>query len=136
MFMNNKGKIIQKWTPIFESMGLPDTKVRELFCLFAEDYSIRANQGLVDSDKLPEVIDGLLKTLEKVEKREVKRTLYNPITGKIEYELDNGIVIDEKNKFKQEPSIKQLIYLFGVDFVREVDKQGFREERLNEIING
>ena len=111
MFMSNKGKIIQKWTPIFESIGLPDTKVRE-------------------------VINELLKTLEKAEKREVKRTLYNPITGKIEYELDNGIFIDEKNKFKQEPSIKQLIYLFGVDFVREVDKQGFREERLNEIING
>lgn len=136
MFMNNKGRIIKKWTPVFESMGLPDTKVRELFCLFAEDYSDRVNRGLVDPDKLPEVINDLLKTLEVVEKREVKRTLYNPVTGKIEYELENGIIIDENNKFKQEPSIKQLIYFFGVDFVREVDKQGFREERLNEIING
>lgn len=136
MFMSNKGRIIQKWTPIFESMGLPDGKVRELLCIFAEDYSIRATAGLVEDDKLPEIINSLLKSLESSEKREVKRTLYNPITGKLEYELEDGIIIDENNKFKQEPSIKQLIYLFGVDFVREVDKQGFREERINELLNG
>ena len=130
----NKDRIIKKWSPIFESLGLKNKKVIELFCLFSEDYQNRAYKGLVDADKLPQVIDNLIKALSKSERKEVMRTLFNPITGKIEYELEGGIIIDEDNKFKHEPSIKQLIELFGVEFVRELDKEGFREERINSLL--
>jgi hypothetical protein len=131
----DKYKIIKKWSPVFESMGLANTKLREFFCLFAEDYQIRSDRGEVDNGNLPVVIRDLLDSVNKSVKIEVIRTLYNPLTGKLEYELEDGIIIDENNKFKSEPTIKDLISLFGVDFVREMDKQGFREEQINSIID-
>lgn len=132
----DKSRIIQKWAPIFESLGLYDNKFRELLCLFAEDYAIRGERGKVDQNKLPEIINELIISASKSCRIEVKRTFYNSITGKLEYELENGLIVDEKNKFKKELTTSELISLFGTDFVREIDKQGFREERINELLNG
>lgn len=132
----DKSRIIQRWTPIFVNVGLSDTKFRELLCLFAEDYSIRGSRGDVDQTKLPMILRELIESASKSCRVEVKRTFYNSITGKFEYELENGLIVDENNKFKSELTTSELISLFGTDFVREIDKQGFREERINELLNG
>ena len=72
--------------------------------------------------------------LQNSEKSEIKRTLYNPISGEIEYELENGFIITEKNKFKREPTIEEMVDLFGIDFIRELDTQKWREHTLNKIL--
>ena len=133
--MTSKDKILKKWTPVFESIGIVDGELREILCLFSEDYCMR---NPIDSreGKLQFIIKDILEKLDKTKKIEITKTVYNPITGRIEYELENGLIVDEKNKFKTELSTKDIVSLFGVDFAREIDKQGFREERINEILNG
>lgn len=130
--MMNKDKILKKWTPVFESIGIVDGELRKILCLFSEDYCNRNP----NKEDLQYIIEDILKTLDKTKKIEITKTVYNPITGRIEYELENGLIVDEKNKFKTELSTKDIVSLFGVDFAREIDKQGFREERINEILNG
>ena len=128
----DKNKSLKKWTPtpIMENLGIVNKHLSDTMCLFCEDY-ISNNP---DREDLPERVNQLLLKLQNTEKSEIKRTLYNPITGEIEYELENGFIITEKNKFKREPTTDELIYLFGVDFVRELNPQMWREYSLNKIL--
>lgn len=131
--MMNKDKILKKWTPVLENIGIVNSKLRDILCLFSEDYCIRNP----NKNDLQYVIEDILKTLDKTKKIEVVKTVYNPIMGRIEYHLENGLRVDENNRFnKDELSTKDIVSLFGIDFAREIDKQGFREERINEILNG
>lgn len=130
--MNNKDKIFKKWMPIFKSIGIQNQTLLEMFCLYSEQYSINNPNGL----DLPEKINDLIWKLKSVNKLKVVSTLYNPLSGKLEYELENGLIIDENNKFKKELSQEDLISVFGIDFIREINKTDFREKRLKDILNG
>ena len=74
--------------------------------------------------------------LKSAKKLQVICTRYNPLSGKLEYELENGLVVDEDNKFNKELDQEELVSVFGVDFIREINKEEFREKRLNSIIDG
>lgn len=130
--MNNKDKIFKKWMPIFKSIGIQNQTLLEMFCLYSDQYSINNPNGL----DLPEKINDLIWKLKSVNKLKVVSTLYNPLSGKLEYELENGLIIDENNKFKKELSQEDLISVFGIDFIREINKTDFREKRLKDILNG
>ena len=135
MTENERNNILQKWRPVMESGAsqlshIKNKHLTDIMCLFCEDYCIKNPEN---SD-LPEKIANIVIQLNSIEKREVKRTFYNPLSGEIEYELDNGFIVTERNKYKKEPNTDELIYLFGIDFVRELDKQEFRENRLNKIL--
>jgi len=43
------------------------------------------------------------------------------------------LIIDEDNQFERDLIQEELIELFGVDFVRELDVEEFRENRLEKI---
>ena len=128
--INTKSEIIDKWIPITQGLGIVNKNLAEIISFFCEDYCV----SNPDKDDLPEKINHLLTKLKKSKKSEIKRTLYNPISGEIEYELENGFIITEKNKFKREPTTEELVDLFGVDFIRELDKQKWREHSLNKIL--
>ena len=130
--MTNKDKIIKKWGSVVNNIGIQNQKLVEIFCLYAENHVIKYPY----SEDLPEKINNLIWKLKSTEKLEVVCTRYNPLTGKLEYELENGIIVDEDNKFNKELSQEELVSIFGVDFIREVNKEEFREKRLNNIING
>ena len=130
MFMIDNNKIFKKWMPIFKNIGIHNEKLLELFCIYAEDY---LNKNPYAQD-LQEKINDLIWKLKSAKKLKVICTQYNPLSGKIEYELENGIIVDEDNKFSKELYQEELISIFGVDFIREINKEKFREERLNNII--
>ena len=137
--MRNKDKIFKKWMPIFKkwmpifkNAGISNEKLLELFCIYAENYA-NQNQSKVD---LPEKISDLIWKLKSAKKLQVICTRYNPLSGKLEYELENGLVVDEDNKFNKELDQEELVSVFGVDFIREINKEEFREKRLNSIIDG
>lgn len=130
--MNNKDKIIKKWMPIFKSIGIQNQTLLEMFCLYGEQYAI-SNPGASD---LPEKINDLISKLKSANKLKVVCSRYNPLTGKLEHELENGLIVDEDNKFEKELSQEELVGVFGVDFIREINKPEFRENRLNSIIDG
>jgi len=127
---STKSKIFSKWFPVLEQLGIVNKHLLEIMSLFCEDYCVNNP----NSEDLPEKINLLLVKLQNVEKSEIKRTLYNPISGEVEYELENGFIITEKNKFKREPTAEELVDLFGVDFIRELDTQKWREYSLNKIL--
>lgn len=120
---------------MFESIGIQNETLLEFFCLFAEDYQEKEKEGII-SKGLPEVIKSLLYKLEGSKKLKVTQTKYNVLTGKLEYELENGLIVDEDNKFNKDLSQEELISVFGIEFIREINKEEFREKRLNNIING
>lgn len=128
--MDKINKIFTKWSPIMESLGIVNKHLSDIMCLYCEDYCTNNP----DSKDLPDKINHLLLKLQNAEKSEIKRTLYNPISGMIEYELENGFIITEKNKFKREPTTEELVDLFGIDFIRELDTQKWREHSLNKIL--
>lgn len=112
----DKKKIVQKWGPVLESLGIKNLILQEYIAIWAENLVIRNP----DLDDLPGEMAKLLSKLQKT-RMEVVKTYYNPISGTIEYELSNGLIVNENNRFKNE-------------LTQEVEE--FRENRLNNIING
>lgn len=80
--MKSKNNILKKWTPMFESIGIQNEKLLEIFCLFTEDYLEKEKEGTISKD-LPEVIKGLLYKLKGSKKLKVTQTKYNVLTGKL-----------------------------------------------------
>ena len=126
----DKSRIIQKWRPVIENIGVKNNQMCDIICLFCENYIITNT----DSNDLPEKIKNVLSKLENATRSEVKKTFYNPITGEIEYELENGFTITDKNKFKTDPKIEDLVLIFGIDIVRELDIELFRDYTLDKIL--
>lgn len=127
----DKKKVLQKWSPVLESIGIKNLILQKYIAIWAENYVLE-NPNV---DDLPEKMAKLLSKLQKT-RQEVVKTYYNPISGLIEYELSNGLIVNEENRFKNELGQESLIDLFGIDFTRELDVEEFRENRLNGIING
>jgi len=127
----DKKKVLWKWSPVLESIGIKNLILQEYIAIWAENYVLQ-NPNV---DDLPEKMTKLLSKLQKT-RQEVVKTYYNPISGAIEYELSNGLVVNEENRFKNELGQEKLIDIFGIDFTRELDVEKFRENRLNGIING
>lgn len=127
----DKKKVLQKWSPVLESIGIKNLILQKYIAIWAENYVLE-NPNV---DDLPEKMAKLLSKLQKT-RQEVVKTYYNPISGLIEYELSNGLIVNEENRFKNELGQEKLIDLFGIDFTRELDVEEFRENRLNGIING
>lgn len=126
----NVDKIIKKWSPVLKNvLGTKNNELIKLFSIFAEKY-INDNPS---SDDLPEKINEIKSKISK--KRIEVKTFYNIYTDRIEYELPSGIIINESGDIYDELSTDNIIELFGIEFARYVDKEGFRENILNELLN-
>jgi hypothetical protein len=123
---------IEKWFPIIES--LIDTKNKDLIRLisiFTEKYCIE-NPDAEISENIAIKLDEIKSKISK--KRIEVKTFYNTYTCKIEYELPSGIRINESGDIYDELSTDDIIELFGIEFARFLDKEEFRENRLNELL--
>jgi len=123
---------IEKWFPIIES--LIDTKNKDLIRLisiFTEKYCIEYPDAEI-SENIAIKLDEIKSKISK--KRIEVKTFYNTYTCKIEYELPSGIRINESGDIYDELSTDDIIELFGIEFARFLDKEEFRENRLNELL--
>jgi hypothetical protein len=132
----NVDKVIKKWSPVLENvLGAKNKELIKLVSIFAEKYSVENPS----SDDLPEKINEIKSKISK--KRIEVKTFYNTYTSRIEYELPStiierpGIRINESGDIYDELSTDNIIELFGIEFARYVDKEGFRENILNELLN-
>lgn len=126
----NVDKVIKKWSPVLENvLGTKNNELIKLVSIFAEKYSVENPS----SDDLPEKINEIKSKISK--KRIEVKTFYNTYTDRIEYELPSGIRINESGDIYDELSTDNIIELFGIEFARYVDKEGFRENILNELLN-
>lgn len=125
----NVTKSIKKWSPILENvLGTKNNELIKLVSIFAEKYCVENPL----SDDLPEKLNEIKNKISK--KRIEVKTFYNTYTCKIEYELPSGIRINESGDIYDELSTEDIIELFGIEFARFHDKEGFRENRLNELL--
>lgn len=126
----NVDKVVKKWSPVLENvLGTKNKELIKLVSIFAEKYSLENPL----SDDLPEKINEIK---NKISERRIEvKIFYNTYTGRIEYELPSGVRINESGDIYEELSTDNIIELFGIEFVRYVDKEGFRESRLNELLN-
>jgi hypothetical protein len=127
----NLNKVVSKWGPIIKNLGVVNTKLIEYISVYCEKYILENP----DSDDLPIKLKNILSKLSK-KRIEVTKTYYNPLYGKFEFHLSNGLIVDEFHNYESNLSLDDMIFLFGVGFTRELDVEKFREERLNNIING
>jgi hypothetical protein len=124
-------RVVSKWGPIIKNLGIVNEKLIEYISIYCENYMINNP----DSEDLPEKLKNIISKLSN-RRIEVSKTYYNPLYGKIEYELSNGLIVDEFHNYHNDLTIDDMILLFGVEFTRDLDIKKFREERLNNIING
>lgn len=126
----NVDKVIEKWSPVLETfLETKNKELLKLVSIFAEKYSMDYPNDNSLVIKLNELKD-------KISKKRIEvKTFYNTYTGRIEYELPSGVRINESGDIYDELSTDDIIQLFGIEFLRYVDKEGFRENRLNELLN-
>jgi hypothetical protein len=127
----NINKVVSKWSPILKNLGVVNEKLIEYISIYCENYVINNP----NSDDLPERLKNILSKLSN-RRIEIIKSYYNPVYGKFEYQLSNGLIVDEFHNYHNDLTIDDMILLFGVEFTRDLDVEKFREERLNNIING
>lgn len=127
----NINKVVSKWGPILKNLGVVNKKLIEYISIYCENYIINNP----NNDDLPERLKNILSKLSN-RRIEIIKTYYNPVYGKFEYQLSNGLIVDEFHNYHNDLTIDDMILLFGVEFTRNLDVEKFREERLNNIING
>lgn len=65
----------------------------------------------------------------------INKTL-NQITNEIEYTLSNGMVIPNTDENIVYIPIKDMIYIFGVDFINKEFPMYYRDYKINNLIDG
>jgi len=113
----DKDRAVRKWSPILNNLGFTNKKIVHILSIYCEKRS--------DSQDLASELKKLYHSISR-KRIEVVKTYYNTFLGKMQYELSNGAIIDEDNQFESDLSQEELIELFGVDFVRELDVETFR----------
>jgi hypothetical protein len=103
-------------------------------------YSIQ-NQNDINQagvSNLPQILKDIKNKIDNLDKIEIVKSFYNPINGKIEHVLKNGLSVNEFGIIKDfsEELYIDLFKELGLDIFKEIDLIGFRENRINDIIDG
>jgi predicted RND superfamily exporter protein len=126
-------RIIQKWRPVIENVfEIKNDYLINLICIFCEKYS----QKDLNND-LPQKLNEIKSKLTNLPTIRIIGSYYNPYTGKIQHNLENGLNIDENGEIDSMDEDK-FIYLFGeigVEILRDTDPAQFREGRINNILS-
>lgn len=128
--MNFDKNIIDKWHPYIEKyLKINNTYFEYVCCHYLEFLSSKNADIGVEIVSFQEKISNLTKYRNKIKDKH-----FNCLTGRIEYELENGKIVDPEN-FMFFLDIKDLLELFGVDFLNKFDLESSRDYKLNEILN-
>ncbi len=122
--------IVRKWSPVIaKKFGVDDnSEVCKLICHRVEKAAIRNLNNF-------EMTELILEIKEKLKDRRFNKKIVgeyiNILTNKKGYILEGGgyYVPDE------EMSYDDIIYLVGIDVLKEIDPKGFRDNRIESVIN-
>jgi len=127
-WLGNPDQIKKKWLPIIDNhFNLKNKRIEELICFYCEWLAITEEPEL--ANKLIDIKD----KIDSFERIGIKRKVFNPSSGVIEYELVNGKFVPEKGG-TFELNNDELIKIFGIEFIRTIDPEGFRDNQLNKLI--
>jgi hypothetical protein len=127
----DREKVYKKWTPIIENhLKFKNDSINNIICLYCEWF---ASDDSVVIDSLPDALMTIKEKVDNFDRIEILGKYFNPASGCVEYKLKNGNFIKLKD-CSYELSNEQLIELFGIDFIRELDPQKFRDNQLDKIL--
>lgn len=124
---------IKKWSPIIENhLNYKNKYVNDLICTYCEWY-VSDPLDLDTSNTLPNLLMEIKEKIDSWDRIEILGKYFNPASGHIEYKLKSGKFIRTKDS-DYELSNEDLIELFGIEFIRDLDPQKFRDIQLNKIL--
>jgi len=124
--------ITKKWMPVIENhLKYKNSNMNELICFYCEWFA-SDDSDQVGSD-LTNMLMDIKEKIDSFERIEIVGKYFNPASGHIEYKLQSGKFIPVKDG-DYELSDNRLIELFGIDFIRDLDPQKFRDNQLDKIL--
>ena len=103
----DKDKTLKKWGPILNKLGINNEKLCIIISLYCELFSIKS--GNVDTgSQLPLKLKEIVKKLNLLPKIKIVGYWYSRVSGKIEYELENGDIVECNYSDKFELTNDQL----------------------------
>lgn len=123
--------IVSKWSPVVEMYGvLRNSFLTSHICNFCEWIS-KSEKG----ENLPLFLEDIYTKMESVDRVEIIAKVFNPITCIEEYKLSNGryVPIADKN-FRYELTIDELSNIFGIEYVKYLSIEDYRDIQLTKII--
>lgn len=130
-------RIISKWKPIIDTLFKYKNKyIIDVICQFCEWYSqkesLEVTSGSGSGSTLPDRLSELIDKINTSRREVIIDQVYNPITGVIELKLESGKYVSSDSTYF-ELSVDELIEIFGMDFVRFLNKQELRDNQINKI---
>ena len=133
-FDNKQLKLYEKkWTPVIEGIfsSLKNRSILRILCYYNEWVSSDTEQ---DQPVLPKILSNLKEKFESFDRIEVVGKFYNPITGLFEFKLKNGKYVPIDTEFEYKLSDDEMIELFGIEFLSNIDRVWSREYTLNNLL--
>jgi hypothetical protein len=126
-------RTIKKWSPIIENhLNYKNKSVNDLICVYCEWY-VSDPLDLDTGNTLPNILMEIKEKIDSWERIEILGKYFNPASGHVEYKLESGKFIRTKDS-DYELSNEDLIELFGIEFIKDLDPQKFRDIQLNKIL--
>lgn len=124
--------IVNKWSPVVEKMhgGLRNSFLTSHICNFCEWVS-KSEEG----ENLPSFLEDIYNRIENVDRVEIIAKVFNPISCIEEYKLSNGRYVSiTGNNVNYELSIDELSQIFGLEYIRYLSIEDYRDIQLTKII--
>jgi hypothetical protein len=130
----NTKDICRKWTPMLEhNFNYKNNFIIEMLSLYAEWYS----SDNMNDDLVTNLIE-ITKKINSYNRLEVLGKYFNPASGIVEYRLSNNEYIPLSGKINNELTIEEMIKIFGIEFIRDLDTQAYqayqRDKQIDKIL--
>lgn len=122
--------VIDKWTPLVDKHLNISNKYFKFLCCHYFDY-LKLQKDDISYDIL--VFKEKLSKMNNF-KVEIKKEYINLLTGRKEYQLQNGDIFDPES-FDVFLSTDELIQIFGIEFITHLDPTLSRDFKINKILD-
>ena len=147
-FLKNKDRALKKWRPIIDNMLLiKNIELLTNICIYCEWYNLKIYEVLASpvvngntqvihqtndeeahlSTKVKEILQKVKNSTDRIE---IVGSYLNIVTGAVEYKLENGEFIEENYELSDE----NLIKLFGLEFIKDVYIEKYRNINIDKIL--
>lgn len=126
-FNLDKENSIRKWMSIVEAHVGSNEFLNKYFCYYFEWYLFKHSS---DAAQLGKEVFRLAAEAKKMKRYKVVATHYNPYTSKVEYELDDGRIVEPGDDLLTIEDIKNL---FGLEFIKDIDLSEYRDMQINDL---
>jgi hypothetical protein len=124
----------RKWIPILESR-FPDIKNRKLLEIIANYCEWKSVKIEPQTQDLIDSLDKIYNSVKNLKRLKVKGMYFNPIKMCLEYKLEDGIYVNTSEMVEHELSNKEILQIFGNEFMKDKYLHIYRDLKIKQIKN-